>query len=42
MNFVFTQLHKRQTEDYTSLLVFNMVVGGALKKQKPRAYITFG
>jgi len=42
MNLVFTQLHKRQPEDNTSLLVFNMVVGGALEKQKPRAYITFG
>src|SRR5512138_2469089 len=35
MNFVFTQLHKRQPEDNTSLLVFNMVVGGAPQKQKP-------
>ena len=42
MNFVFTQLHRRPPEDNTSLLVFNMVVGGALEKQKRGAYITFG
>ena len=42
MNFVFTQLHKREPDDNTSLLVFNMVVGGALPKQKRGAYITFG
>lgn len=42
MNFVFTQLHKRLPEENTSHLVFNMVVGGALDKQKRGAYITFG
>ena len=40
MNFVFTQLHKRLPEENTSLLLFNMVVGGSLKKQKRGAYIT--
>ena len=42
MNFVFTQLHKRLPEENTSLLLFNMVVGGSLEKQKRGAYITVG
>lgn len=42
MNIVFTQLNKRAPEENTSLLVFNMVVGGALKKQRRGSYITFG
>src|SRR4051794_8195534 len=42
MNYVFTQLHKRLPEENTSLLLFNMVVGGSLSKQKAGAYITVG
>lgn len=42
MNFVFTQLQKKLPEENTSLLLFNMVVGGSLEKQKRGAYITVG
>jgi hypothetical protein len=42
MSFVFTQLHKGPTEDNTSLLLFNMVVGGSFDKPKRGAYITVG
>lgn len=42
MSFVFTQLHKRPPEDNTSLLLFNMVVGGSLDKAKAGAYVTVG
>jgi|SRR6266850_1121080 len=42
MSYVFTQLHGRPPEDNTSLLLFNMVVGGSLEKQKRGAYITVG
>lgn len=42
MNFIFTQLQKRQPDDNTSLLVFNMLVAGSLEKQKRGSYITFG
>lgn len=42
MGFVQTQLQKRPPEDNTSLLLFNMVVGGSLPKAKAGAYITVG
>jgi hypothetical protein len=42
MSYVFTQLHRRPPEDNTSLLLFNMVVGGSLEKAKRGAYITVG
>jgi hypothetical protein len=42
MSYVFTQLHQRPPEDNTSLLLFNMAVGGSFKKQKRGAYITLG
>lgn len=42
ISYVFTQLHRRPPEDNTSLLLFNMVVGGSLKKGKAGAYITVG
>lgn len=42
MGFVQTQLEKRPPEDNTSRLLFNMVVGGSLKKVKAGSYITVG
>ena len=42
MCFVQTQLQKRPPEDNTSLLLFNMIVGGSLPKAKAGTYITVG
>ena len=40
--FVFEQLQKRLPDENTSLLLFNMIVGGSLPKANAGAYITVG